>query len=101
MSRRPFSTNALNGLRTIGDPAIDGHAVDDPHAYFKAVARFGLVEALNRHDPGGEVMRKAKADLEQGRKALEDYGADIKAAILRARDRFTYYSDEISAALLL
>src|SRR5207253_597720 len=101
MLRRPFPDATLGALRRIGDPKLDNLRIDDVEGYFSDVATRGLDVALGKSGAEKQVIADAKKDFNDAIAVLNSYGIEATVAISRARELFTKYGDEISAALLL
>src|SRR5690242_15202463 len=101
MPHRPFSNDALDALRKVGDPELEMHEDEDPGRYFAEVAANGLLAALDASSLTKVVLDAAQEGAHEAVNRLKSYGVDPNPAIQRAHDRFAYYGDEICAALLL
>jgi hypothetical protein len=106
VNRQPFTDRTLNKLREIGDPAFDAApmgAKPDPATYFAAVAEFGVAKALemagNRW--GASATSAAETEAQESLGVAAAFGVEPDDLVVTARDLFTQYGDEISAALLL
>ena len=106
MNRPPFTDATLDEMRNIGDPALEGvpaHGQPIPKPYFAAVANDGVATALETEGNawGGRATTAAAADAQDSLKIAAGFGVKPDDLVTTARDLFTQYGDEISAALLL